>query len=57
MLGLSGERLREDEVEQLLTGMEDSQGNVNYEGNAISLSRHFLYHLYNRLIELLALRQ
>jgi len=26
-----GEKLSDDEVEQLLTGQEDSQGNVNYE--------------------------
>ena len=26
-----GEKLNDDEVEQLLTGHEDSQGNVNYE--------------------------
>ncbi|XP_076040260.1 myosin light chain cytoplasmic isoform X2 [Oratosquilla oratoria] len=26
-----GEKLNDDEVEQLLTGLEDSQGNVNYE--------------------------
>lgn len=27
-----GEKLTDDEVEQLLAGQEDSQGNVNYEG-------------------------
>ena len=27
-----GEKLRDDEVEQLLSGLEDSQGNINYEG-------------------------
>lgn len=26
-----GEKLRDDEVEQLLSGLEDSQGNINYE--------------------------
>lgn len=26
-----GEKMREDEVEQLLNGFEDAQGNVNYE--------------------------
>ena len=29
---LPGERLSEEEVSELLQGMEDSQGNVNYEG-------------------------
>jgi len=27
----TGEKLNDEEVEQLLTGQEDSQGNVNYE--------------------------
>lgn len=27
----SGEKLTDEEVEQLLAGQEDSQGNVNYE--------------------------
>jgi len=27
----TGEKLADEEVEQLLTGHEDSQGNVNYE--------------------------
>ncbi len=27
----SGEKLADEEVEMLLTGHEDSQGNVNYE--------------------------
>lgn len=29
---LIGERLTEEEVDQLLQGMEDKDGNVNYEG-------------------------
>ena len=29
---ISGEKLMDDEVDQLLVGMEDSQGQVNYEG-------------------------
>ena len=28
----SGERLSDEEVNELLQGHEDSQGNVNYEG-------------------------
>ena len=28
----SGEKLLDDEVDQLLAGQEDSQGQVNYEG-------------------------
>lgn len=28
---LTGEKLTDEEVEQLLAGQEDSQGNVNYE--------------------------
>merc|ERR1719511_378246 len=31
LLTTLGEKLSDDEVEQLLTGHEDSQGNVNYE--------------------------
>jgi len=27
-----GERLSEDEIDQLFQGMEDAQGNINYEG-------------------------
>jgi myosin light chain 6 len=28
---VSGEKLTDEEVEQLLMGQEDSQGNINYE--------------------------
>lgn len=35
--GISGEKLSDEEVEMLTTGMEDSQGNVNYEGTQCSL--------------------
>ncbi|KAI8422145.1 hypothetical protein MSG28_006056 [Choristoneura fumiferana] len=31
LLATLGEKLADDEVEQLLQGQEDSQGNVNYE--------------------------
>lgn len=31
LLTTLGERLSDDEVEQLLTGLEDKHGNVNYE--------------------------
>lgn len=31
LLSTLGEKLTDDEVEQLLQGQEDSQGNVNYE--------------------------
>lgn len=31
LLSTLGEKLMDDEVEQLLAGSEDSQGNVNYE--------------------------
>jgi myosin light chain 6 len=30
-LFISGQKLSDEEVEQLLVGQEDSQGNVNYE--------------------------
>ena len=30
-LSISGEKLTDDEVEALLQGQEDSQGNVHYE--------------------------
>ena len=33
-----GEKLRDDEVEQLLSGLEDSQGNINYEGASNSIT-------------------
>ena len=35
----SGEKLTDDEVDSLLQGIEDSQGQVNYEGE-------FIYHIY-----------
>ena len=31
-ISLKGEKLTDDEVDALLTGIEDSQGQVNYEG-------------------------
>ena len=33
-LNFKGEKLTDDEVDALLTGIEDSQGQVNYEGTA-----------------------
>ena len=33
----SGERLTDEEVEQLLQGQDDAQGNVNYEGNKLMI--------------------
>uniref|UniRef100_A0A2R5L612 Putative nonmuscle myosin essential light chain n=1 Tax=Ornithodoros turicata TaxID=34597 RepID=A0A2R5L612_9ACAR len=39
LLTTLGEKLTDDEVEQLLTGQEDSQGNVHYEGKRIACSR------------------
>ena len=32
---ISGEKLTDDEVDTLLSGVEDSQGQVNYEGWSI----------------------
>ena len=31
----AGEKLTDDEVDALLTGVEDSQGQVNYEGRSM----------------------
>lgn len=31
-LFLTGDRLSDDDVDQLLQGQEDAQGNINYEG-------------------------
>ena len=39
MIVFSGEKLTDDEVDSLLQGIEDSQGQVNYEGE-------FIYHIY-----------
>ena len=30
---LTGDRLSDDDVDQLFQGQEDAQGNINYEGN------------------------
>ena len=34
---VSGEKLSDDEVDALLQGVEDSQGQVNYEGWSLGL--------------------
>ena len=35
--GGTGEKLSDDEVDQLIQGVEDSQGNINYEGELSAL--------------------
>lgn len=32
MMCFTGDRLSDDDVDQLLQGQEDAQGNINYEG-------------------------
>ena len=39
----SGEKLTEEEVEQLMIGQEDTNGCVNYEGIELRLFHHHCY--------------
>lgn len=45
LLSTLGEKLTDDEVEQLLQGQEDSQGNVNYEDFVRLIMSGWLYAL------------
>jgi len=41
-LSFSGEKLTDDEVDSLLQGIEDGQGQVNYEGELLNSIHLFI---------------
>jgi len=42
VLGTLGEKLSEEEIDQLLTGHEDNNGQINYEGTTLHTKLHTL---------------
>ena len=54
MCAYSGEKLTDEEVDALLSGIEDSQGQVNYEGTCtiafgLQLCVQYFLHQYIRV--------
>ena len=43
----TGEKMTDEEVDSLLAGAEDNQGQVNYEGNWCTVGIMFILHASN----------
>lgn len=50
LLCASGEKLTEEQVEELLKGQEDANGCINYEGICLNERGHFLSIVWNFLL-------